>query len=151
MNQIKIILIALLISCSSVDVLTTVKFKPFKNSSSFFIKIPKSYKALMFAAGNEWYGEQYWYPDSSVIYISTGPSMDELNWSNLKNSGLHDKYLARFSNYDDTIVFQGVQNDGLYWKAIHMGRIVSIGYANVPQKKKELFDEALKSFNGGRR
>ena len=45
----------------------------------------------------------------------------------------------------DTFELAGRNDKLLYWKDIKIGDL-SIGYLNVPQEKKALFDKAIESF-----
>ncbi len=159
MRKIFLILIGfvLLISCSTKNELVTVKFTPDKWSPKYFIKVPKGYNDRKIINGGTEYEMLTFYPDSSVIYI-TNKTIPEYNYQNILALG-DSVANYRFQNtalttevnklvgknvvkaIPDTLELLGV-NKGLYWKDIKIGKI-SMGYANVPKGKKELYDKAI--------
>lgn len=80
------------------------------------------------------------YQDSSIIYIS-----DELksgsysNWKNLESiTSKNFDYL-----YKDTVINEGITKTG-FWKEMKLKYII-IGYLNMPEDKKAVFEKSLKS------
>lgn len=82
------------------------------------------------------------YKDSSVLYISTNVWFgSRLNMENRYNIN-HQAY--RRENLRDTIEISGIQKNGELWREVIIGDVL-FGYLNVPESKKELFDEVLNS------
>lgn len=107
------------------------------------MRIPSSYNLRVIQADGEAGLEmQYWYNDSSVIYISD--MMNNLNYENLRNKdGAYSKDFIAFAS-NDTLTLEGQDSKGLYWKNKRI-KNVCIGYANTPISKKVMFDKALES------
>lgn len=137
-----------LISCKNTANLTAVKFKTILNNSdgkskkvNVSMKIPHNYTIKSYFAGNEWNAKEYWYADSSVIYITSEKGIHTLNYENVRR--IKGAAATRFLS-KDTMSLTGKTQKNLYWKDIKLKEL-NIGYTNVPKNKKELFDKALES------
>ena len=153
MKYFKILYLALLCSCIGSQELTKVQFKHMSLSSKqqvmekYTMKLPKGFELKKYQAGGE-VGEsnEFWYKDSSVIYITDFDN--SLNHDNIQSSDYGSK---RFEfkmrdkiKFGDTLVLSGVTKQNLHWKEI-LVKDISIGYMNVTQDKKEIFNIALKT------
>lgn len=143
-----IALIFFIISCKNINKSTTVKYKTEYNRKigkigklRFSMKIPSNHTVLSYYAGGEWNAKEYWYKDSSVIYITSEKGIHTLNYENLTKN--EENFMKRFLS-KDTLTFSDTTQNGKFWKDVKLEHI-SIGYTNVPKEKKELFDKALKS------
>ncbi len=158
MKNIMILLTVLLTACTVNRGLVTVKHKPSETYLKYSMKLPKGYD-LRISGGDAEDEYQYIYSDASMIYLTT--FMYTPNYNNIKKMG--DSILNyRFQNEElskdinrllgkefikilpDTLELSGIDKDSLYWKDVKIGEI-SIGYQKVPNEKKKLFDEALKT------
>jgi hypothetical protein len=114
-----------------------VKFTSYK--TDYLLDLPKGYE-LKKLKDDEGYREyQAVYPDGSVIYITD----DEKSGGS--NNAKEEKYGANVYVQilaSDTLVLDGSNNDGRYWKEHKQGKIV-VGYFSVPPDKKVEFDKAL--------
>ena len=145
-------------SCTANRDLVSVKYKPTETYPKYSMDVPKDYdlKILSVTVENE---HRYNYGDSSVIYLTNFRNTP--NYDNIKELG--DSILNhRFQNEEmtkeikqllgkesvkvlpDTLELSGVDKNSLHWKDMKIGKI-SIGYQKVPDEKKKLFDEALKT------
>lgn len=151
-------MIMLLTSCTMNKDLKTVKYC-LKSHLKYSIDVPKKYEIKVYEVTVE-KEVHYVYADSSYIYITNFTHTP--NYDNLKSLG--DSVLQyRFQNEEltkqvnellendkimglpDTFELSGKNNKSLFWKDIKIGGI-SIGYANVLNEKKELYDKSLKTF-----
>lgn len=107
----------------------------------YCLRVPKGGKLLTVSGSHEKELEVS-YPDSSFIYITNdangGSHLNYKNVSSLSKDVYTNKLLK------DTLLLQGSQNDGRFWKEIKMGQIV-VGYVNASPDKKEEYDKALAS------
>lgn len=127
---------------------------------NYTIKIPKGYKWLEYSTIEENMVELS-YSDSSCIYL--GSSDMTPNKKNIKP--LNDSiYLLRFQNKPlaedvnkaigsnvvkirtDTLDISGHDTKGLLWRDIIIGNIC-VGYKDVKDSNKQLFDIAIKSLS----
>lgn len=158
MKNILILLTALMMSCSANNDLVTIKYKPTEAYPKYTLDVPKGYdlKILSVTVENE---QRYTYNDSSVIYLTNFKNTP--NYENIKEMG-DSVFKYRFQNeamtkeinqllgkesvkvLPDTLELTGIDRNSLYWKDIKVGKI-SIGYQKVPEEKKELFDNVLKT------
>lgn len=108
---------------------------------TYCLKVPKGGKILTVSGSHEKELEVS-YPDSSFIYITNdangGSHLNHQNVSSLGKDVYSNKLLR------DTLLLQGSQSNGRFWKENKMGQIV-IGYVNVPSDKKVVYDKALDS------
>lgn len=137
--------------------LTTINFSPDAHKK-YSLKVPKGYEAKGYEVTVE-KERRYFYSDSSYIYF-TNFSITP-NYENIESLG--DSILQfRFQNEEltksvnqilgkevikvlpDTFELSGIDNHSLYWKDIKAGQN-SVGYLNVPEERKELFDRSLKT------
>jgi hypothetical protein len=154
MRYLKIFYIFSLCSCCSSQELIKVQFNQMALSSSqevierYTMKLTKSFELRKYLAGGE-VGEsnEFWYKDSSVIYITDFPN--SLNYDNIQSSGYgYERFEFKMGDkakFGDTLVLSGITKNNLYWKEI-LVKNISIGYMNVTQNKKEIFDNVLKTF-----
>ncbi len=158
MKNILILLTVLMMSCSANKDLVTIKYKPAEAYPEYTLDVPKGYdlKILSVTVENE---QRYTYNDSSVIYLTNFKNTP--NYENIKEMG-DSVFNYRFQNeamtkeinqllgkesvkvLPNTLELTGIDKNSLYWKDIKVGKI-SIGYQKVPEEKKELFDNVLKT------
>ncbi|TKG95122.1 hypothetical protein EYV94_10430 [Puteibacter caeruleilacunae] len=93
--------------------------------------------------------QRYVCADSSYIYITNFRRTP--NFENIRSLGdslLHLRFqkeeLRKQTALPDTFELSGMNDKALCWKDIKIGSI-SVGYVNVPEDKKELFDKSLKT------
>ena len=125
----------------------TIRYKLYENDTRknhvYTIQIPKGYKLFSWTGGHEEQHE-YWYSDSSVIYLSRDLGVSTINNENIKNEeGAYAKRLQEFLA-NDTITLSGTDISGEYWKEIKLKNIC-LGYAGVAKEKVEIFESALHS------
>lgn len=153
MNYLKFLIFILIFSsCSSEKEITKVYYTHISSTTSeqkginYSIEIPKGFRLKVYKAGGE-AGEsrEYRYLDSSVIYISDFGS--SLNESNIEIGGYSSKKfdfsMKQNRLIGDSLILTGRTKSG-YWKEINIGAM-AVGYLNVSDQKKEVFDEALKT------
>ena len=102
------------------------------------MNIPKGYKLTVLERGTD-LEKQYWYNDTSVIYITSDLTAYPNN-ENIRATG-------RIGERDflmDSLTLGGRDGKGLFWRDIKM-KLICVGYVNVPEDRKEIFDDALKS------
>jgi hypothetical protein len=104
--------------------------------------IPRYKKSQTILAGGE-AGKDciFWYKDSCAIYVSYASDGATLNYENIRNQS--GSYGKRF--IADSILLEGVDQFGKYWKEYKKDRIF-IGYYRVNSHNKNEFDKALQSF-----
>jgi hypothetical protein len=110
------------------------------------VNIPKNYTDTYLLTGN-WEKEyQYWYKDSSVLYIVNNSGCSLLNFDNIFNEENAYNYSTNaFIQLDlDTATFQGVDKQGMHWKERRLNGFC-IGYLNVSSTNQKDFDYALSS------
>lgn len=159
----------LIISCAASKPFKSVKYKFNETSAvNIFGKVPKNYVDIKkIKVHNETFDieYQYVYNDSSILYISNAKTFTFPNYDNINNIDSED---SRLRLQDDdfivetnkiligngktplpripyNIIFEGVDKDSLFWKDMKYGNIY-IGYMGVSKRNKELFDNALNSF-----
>jgi hypothetical protein len=151
------ILIVMCSSCSAQNDLVTVKY-PTKGNPTFYLDVPKGYAFKWIRGGHGEDEHQYFYNDSSFIYITefSGGGPNYNNIANLpdsiKNLRLQNEEIAREANkltdknavkiLPDTFELTGVDSESYFWKDVKLGKF-SAGYVNVPPDKKEQYDKAL--------
>lgn len=151
-------------SCSTYKRFETVIYQPFEYTISCYIEIPKGYEIRIVRVTWE-YEYKYIYSDKSWIYISNFESAVNSNYKNLRALG-DSIFEYRFQNIEsakatnkalgkdvykiapDTMELSGIDSNNLYWKDIKIGEL-SIGYCGVSNRRKEIYDNALKSFRIG--
>jgi hypothetical protein len=117
----------------------TVKY-PYKKKK-IELRIPKGFTSIHLAAGGEWDLYEYVYSDSSIIYF-TNDENGGLNYSNITNQKNGYSKLFNINMTHDSLTFQGLDSDKLYWKYIFLGKS-GIGYLKVSDKRKSEFDQIL--------
>lgn len=141
-NKMKIALIILicLTSCTTMKETNKIRFVYYDGlkKHKIIMNIPKGSKLIKITAGGEGEEHRYWYPDSSVLYLSSIRGSATLN--ELLINRQQDYYNKRFMS--DTASFTGTDEKGNYWKEMKNGSLF-YGYSNVPIDKKKIFDEAI--------
>lgn len=112
----------------------------------YYISIPRNYTLLVHTAGGGEPGKEqlYRYPDSSLITISNECSAND---KNIENAGLSKCLQERNwkgASALDTLVLQGRDDRGRYWKQVYIGPI-SIGYSNVDSSQMVVYEKVIKS------
>lgn len=124
------------------------------------MKIPRNYVELLGSGGSVDKAQYFEYKDSSIIYISN----QDFSWSenaeniNKLNDSIKeirlkspimaiivDESITKKRYNPPTIVTQGVEDDGTYWKDIRY-RCMCYGYRKVKKRNLHLFEEAINSF-----
>ena len=105
----------------------------------YYFKVPKGYQFRGIKADAEAGSEQqYWYTDSSVIYVTDfGGTINEANIRNQENA--YGKRLV-----SDSISLNGTDSKGNHWKEIKYKGVL-YGYSNVPKDKMQIFEKAIAS------
>lgn len=154
-----IIIIICVLSCTVYNDVEKIKFI-IPQEITCFMKIPNNYRFERYEALCEEKEDFYYYEDSSFIYISSFKVSP--NYNNIKNLGdgivayrFQNKELIKEINLEvgrevlkilpDTFELSGLNERGLFWKDIKINNI-TIGYDNVSKGRKDIFDNALKSF-----
>lgn len=133
----------------------------FSKKQIYEIHIPKDYEKTSFESLDAVYGDYYTYNKSTCIYLI---SDDDINPNRRNIVRMSDSVSSfRFQNnellksinellgeeknklWPDTLIFEGKDEMGLYWKDILIEGNIRIGYYHVPKKKKDLFDNCMKS------
>lgn len=106
--------------------------------------IPKKFEIKYVRGdGEDKMEKQFWYSDSSVIYVSDFEN--NLNYDNIRAlSSLYAKDAKAFV-FRDTLMLEGNTKTGLYWKNIRYNN-VSIGYNNVKLQQKSIYDQSLNTW-----
>ncbi|HKK74470.1 MAG TPA: hypothetical protein VJ953_05320 [Saprospiraceae bacterium] len=127
-----------------------VKIKTARTSldkpSTFIIQAPKGEFKEERVKGPHAQEEEYRiiYPNESTIYLSNRYLVgSHLNLENRIRAGIKS---YKRENIFDTLDVSGIQQNEHFWREVILGDIV-IGYVNVPEKSKELFDRSLESLN----
>jgi len=134
---------ASLLSCTTGS--KTISYKVYEGGKRtkhiYKMKVPSGYKLLRWTGGHEDQYE-YWYPDSSVIYLTKDLGSSTINDENIRRQ--EGAYAKRFLAFlgNDTITLEGANVVGLYWKEIKQ-KTICFGYARVTKEKKAVFDKAL--------
>jgi hypothetical protein len=114
--------------------------------TKYAIKIPKSdstFHTLIKTLGGHGIGFQLMYTDSSIIYFSNDWAIATPNYNNYQKIDLNT-IGSRLIDLD-TVMF-GIQSNGLNWKEIISDNSF-IGYLNVSNKNKELYDQSISSIH----
>lgn len=135
------ILLIILVSCVSQNQIIK-KFQPIKCGHKYKFNVPKGYTYEMRIAGDHEYEQQYYYPDSSVFYVTS--SNNTSNYEEIRVQGTyHDRFDALYKG--DTLLLKGIDKCGLYWKDRLLESGVTIGYSNVSSNRKNEFDKCVLS------
>lgn len=113
----------------------------------YHLNVPKNYRLVTFhASGEAGREQQYWYPDSSVIYITSMEGLPTINHDNIKKQKAAS--VNRFGAFinGDTITSSGIDQRGYLWKDIMLNN-VSVGYANVRPENESVFDAVLNNIH----
>ena len=123
------------------------------------MRIPLNYVELIDGIWSYDKAQYFEYKDSSNIYIASriassknGENIDKLNDSikeiQLKSpfiTTLVEESITKKRYNPPTIITQGVEEDGTYWKDIRY-RCMCYGYRKVKKRNLHLFEEAINSF-----
>lgn len=104
-------------------------------------ELPGKSKTIYRMVGGHGHGFEIVYSDLQTIYYSNDYGIATPNHKNYATIGWKG---FKFMSGGDTI-FNGRQTNGLYWKEIKKG-LDYIGYLNVTDSNKNLFDSALLTF-----
>lgn len=118
------------------------KFQPYKKGSIYKFIVPQGFLEEKRFSGCHEYSQEYYYPDSSVFYVTTFE-----NTHNYEEIRKQNTYADRFSAFrsGDTITLEGIDGRGLYWKDRLLIGGLTIGYSKVPTDKKSDFDKSILS------
>lgn len=144
-----LILVLLMNACISSEGFVQEKYTFFNHDSeevNFKIKIPKNYSDKKIIVGGHGREYQYWYPDSSVIYVSSDEYSISLNEENIGSQKGADaeRLMAQAESTD--LILEG-KVDNLYWKEVILKEEIKLGYKGVSKERKALFDKAVESFS----
>lgn len=118
-----------------------LKRKPY---NSILIEVPKKYK-LNKVINNGFCEYRFIYKEGLIIYISSNIyNGSSLNYENLYKKGIISYSRGRKDDFKDTIKNSGLSIRSTYWLEYILGDVV-VGYVNVPEDKKEVFDKAVSS------
>ncbi|HNS12469.1 MAG TPA: hypothetical protein PKM97_07605 [Bacteroidia bacterium] len=123
----------------------TIRYKSYDRDANktavYTLQIPKGYKLFTWT-GDHVRQQEYWYSDSSVIYLTNNLGSNAINESNIRQQ--EGAYAKRFQAFlsNDTITLSGVDSIGKYWKEVKLQKIC-LGYAGVENEKLEIFERAL--------
>jgi hypothetical protein len=107
----------------------------------YCLKVPRGGKQLTVFGSHE-KEQEVLYPDSSYIYITNDAKAgSHLNYNNVARL---DKGAYARKLLEDTVLLEGVQPDGRFWKEDKLGNIV-VGYVNVTASQKSRYDASLRS------
>ncbi len=131
-------IILVIVGCGSIH--TIIKFQK-KGLMKLKMKIPEDY-IFEGLQGDQEVEHRYWYPDSSVIYITSFENT--LNYEDIREQGT---YYNRFKSYhnNDTLTLRGISSNGLYWQDKLLKNGVTIGYSKVPKNDLQDFISAIES------
>ncbi len=89
---------------------------------------------------------QYWYKDSLVLYFTDEANSATLNYKNIEKQPEAKRKRFEAMMKKDTLLLEGQDDKNLHWKEIFLGNVI-VGYMNVPEDKKKLFDKSLNSIH----
>ncbi|MFY0256378.1 hypothetical protein ACDQ55_20775 [Chitinophaga sp. 30R24] len=104
------------------------------------MRVPKDFKLVKIYTGGEGEEYNYWYSDSSLIYISDAKGNASFNEQLIRQQ--EGAYSRKFMS--DSIMLKGTNKKGNYWKEIKYKGLL-YGYSNVPPDKRELYDNVMLS------
>lgn len=119
-----------------------VKYQ-FNKTEEIKIRIPKNY-VFEGLQGDHELEHRYWYPDSSVIYITT--FANTMNYEEIRRQNTYYNRINAL-NSNDTLTLKGININGLYWKDILLKSGITIGYSRIPRNRIEEFEKAILSIN----
>ncbi|WP_164714154.1 hypothetical protein [Chitinophaga rhizosphaerae] len=104
------------------------------------MQVPNEFSLTKISTGGEGQEHRYWYPDSSLIYISDASGNTTVNERliRLQNGAYSRKFLS------DSIILSGIDEKGYYWREVKYKGLL-YGYFNVSPEKKQLYDNAMLS------
>jgi hypothetical protein len=145
--RIHLILIPIIYLSCSVNFGKRYQFQSSKRGEFFKYEIPKGAVNERIISGDHEKTKEYWYPDSSVFYITT--FHNTYNYDYMRSQGTYyERFIAIMNN--DTITLEGTTGNGLYWRDRLLEDGVTVGYSNVEKANKEKFDQAVNSFENRR-
>jgi predicted methyltransferase len=138
--------LTLLVGCK-VQEFETIKFKTNKRTR-YYIDVPRKY-SIEITGGS--HGEEmfkFTYGDSSIIYITTFTNTPNYEEIREQKGSYYKKFDAQGTG--DTLLLEGMSGANLHWKNKVFGRL-SLGYKNVSEEKKKLYEQVLSTFRRKRR
>ncbi len=138
--------IFIIIGMKQQDNMRVIKYRTYETQNGrerkiiYCMSVPQGGKLLTVSGSHEKELEVI-YPDSSFVYITNdAESGSYLNYKNVASvKAVYTEKLLK-----DTLLLEGSQNNGKFWKENKFGKIV-VGYVNVPLSKKDLYDKSLMS------
>lgn len=120
---------------------TSYKVEQKGKIKKYSFHVPKGYQLNSWTGGYE-NEKQYWYPDSSVFYITKEHGLPSINYENIRAvEGANANRML-----SDTLTLQGKDKQGLYWKDIKQIGF-SYGFSRVPGEKREIFEAIMKEIS----
>lgn len=108
------------------------------------IEVPNGYLNHLVISGNHGKEQQYWYNDSTLFYFSDETGITTPNYENISKNEETRSIRTKAILENDTFYLEGKDDKNLFWKECFY-RDITIGYMNVPNEKKEIFDKAISS------
>lgn len=108
------------------------------------IEVPKGYLNHLIISGNHGKEYQYWYKDSMLFYFSNETGIATQNYENISKNQEARRIRTRAILENDTFNLEGIGDKNLFWKECFY-KDITIGYMNVPNEEKEIFDKAINS------
>ena len=108
------------------------------------IEVPEGYLNHLIISGNHGKEYQYWYKDSMLFYFSNETGIATQNYENISKNQETMIIRTKAILENDTFNLEGKDDKNLFWKECFYKGII-IGYMNVPNEKKAIFDRAISS------
>lgn len=108
------------------------------------IQVPKGYLNHLVISGNHGEEHQFWYSDSTLFYFSNETEITTHNYENISKKEETKSIRAKAILENDTFYLEGKDDKNLFWKEYFNGDI-TVGYMNVSNEKKEIFDKSINS------
>ena len=134
--------IFLIVSCSTLQKSTTIKYSPIKKGKSYYLDITAEFQFTGNKGGDGELEHFYTFSDSSLIYITNFGGTP--NYKNIRKQGVYYQLFEALNN-GDTLILEGKNKKGNYWKNITINKI-NLGYKNVNINSKDEFDKILDTF-----
>lgn len=152
-------LLVILIACTGIACNKSFKKVNFKsyvyNGTSqrkitYIAYLPKNFiRVFVEEAGGEiGICKRYYYHDSAIIYLSDDHLVSP-NYENILKAGYSERKFkftkTLNASIHDTLVLASSNDKKLYWTEVFIGK-ACIGYLNVTEDKKHLFDKSVSTF-----
>jgi hypothetical protein len=108
-----------------------------KGEIKYKYNVPDGYRLRIWTGGYE-DAHEFWYPDSSVFYITKERGLPSLAYYNIR--AIPNAYAK--SMLFDTITFSGIDSANRAWKHVEAENF-SYGYSNVSNANVEVFEKIL--------